>query len=180
MKGKPVPKVRLNVELDGWSIEREGHFSRWVEGELLSEGYTGVVDVIFVSDERIAELNEQWLQHDGPTDVISFSFNDEDEEPGESATDSGEVFPKDEGFPTGEVYVSLERAVEQAREYGVSVTDEVSRLALHGVLHLAGFDDSDEEQRQAMSRREDEGLKSVKKENGSFHWTVHEPHDGRQ
>lgn len=83
------------------------------------------VNVIFVTDPKIHELNHQFLKRDRPTNVISFNCKD----------------PHVPGEPRllGEVYVSRDRARAQAREYGVSYASEIRRLTLHGLLHLIGL-----------------------------------------
>ena len=83
------------------------------------------VNVIFVNDRRIHELNRRFLHRDRPTNVISFNC-DEPRLPGEPRL-------------LGEVYVSRDRARAQAREYGVSYASELRRLVLHGLLHLLGL-----------------------------------------
>lgn len=88
------------------------------------------IDIILLSDRRIRTLNKQYLQHDYATDVITF--------------------PLDEQPLYGEIYVSLETARRQANEYGVTVVNELCRLAVHGALHLLGYDDATLEDRAAM------------------------------
>jgi|GEM_PF-445843 len=83
------------------------------------------VNVIFVTDREIHALNRRFLHRDRPTDVISFNC-DEPGLPGEPHL-------------LGEVYISRDRAREQAREYGVSYASELRRLVLHGLLHLLGL-----------------------------------------
>jgi probable rRNA maturation factor len=83
------------------------------------------VNVVFVTDQRIHELNRQFLKRDRPTNVISFNCN-EPQLPGEPRL-------------LGEVYISRDRARTQAREYGVSYASELRRLVLHGLLHLLGL-----------------------------------------
>jgi probable rRNA maturation factor len=84
-----------------------------------------VVNVVFVTDRRIQELNRRFLKRDRPTNVISFNCD----EPG----------VPNEPRLLGEVYVSRDRARVQAREYGVSCASEIRRLTLHGLLHLLGL-----------------------------------------
>ncbi len=97
--------------------------------------------MVFVGSRFIRNINKQFLGHDAVTDVISFVLDGE-------------------GGPDGEIYVNLDRAKRQAREYGVRYTDEVRRLVVHGVLHLVGYDDATEQQRQTMQRREDRYLRA--------------------
>lgn len=84
----------------------------------------GTVTVVFTTDRKIHQLNRDWLGRDRPTDVLSFRLD---------ATEPGRA-------PLlGEIYVSRDRAREQAREQGVTVRAELCRLVLHGLLHLAGL-----------------------------------------
>jgi rRNA maturation RNase YbeY len=83
------------------------------------------VNVVFVTDRRIHELNRQFLKRDRPTNVISFNCN--------------QPQLPDEPRLLGEVYISRDRARAQAREYGVSYASELRRLVLHGLLHLLGL-----------------------------------------
>ncbi len=94
------------------------------------------VNIIYVDSEFIAEMNEQYLQHEGDTDVITFALNEEDED------------------ISGEIYICAQVAARQAEEYKVSLQNEINRLAAHGALHLCGYDDSSDELRQEMSKLE--------------------------
>jgi rRNA maturation RNase YbeY len=93
------------------------------------------VSIVMVSDASIHAMNRQYLQHDYPTDIITF--------------------PLEEESIDGELYISVETAQRQAVEYGVSLTNELLRLAAHGTLHLVGYDDTSDEQRAAMKILED-------------------------
>ncbi len=111
--------------------------------EILAEharGRDASINVIFVDDREIRSLNRQYLGRDRSTDVIAFDLSDEAER------------------LEGEIYVSVDAAERQAREYGLGFWEELSRLAAHGALHLVGFDDATEEARAEMSREEDRFL----------------------
>lgn len=101
------------------------------------------LSIIFVDDEKIKELNQKFLGHNYVTDVISFDLSDDN-------------------IILGEVYICYPQAERQAKEYGVSVEDEILRLAIHGVLHLLGFEDDTEEKRKEMNKLEDMFLKKIK------------------
>jgi len=116
---------------EGPKVELEG--LREVGGMIVERYGLGDVTVIFVDDARITELNREFLGRDFPTDVLAFDLRD----------------PSPEG-PSGEVYVCLERAEEQAQEFGVPYEEEVARLVFHGLLHLAGFEDATPEDRRRM------------------------------
>jgi probable rRNA maturation factor len=94
------------------------------------------ITVIFVGDEELTRMHGEFLDDPTPTDVITFDLGEE-------------------GAVEGEIYISTERAAEQATQYGVSHTEELMRLIIHGLLHLAGFDDLEEEARSEMKRHED-------------------------
>ncbi|HEX6370992.1 MAG TPA: rRNA maturation RNase YbeY [Longimicrobium sp.] len=80
------------------------------------------ISVALVSDGEIAALNQQYLSHEGPTDVISFGLHDRGEP------------------PLGDVYVGVDQAARQAAGFGASVAEEVLRLAVHGTLHVLGYE----------------------------------------
>lgn len=101
------------------------------------------LSIIFVDDEKIIELNKKFLNHNYVTDVISFDLSDDN-------------------INLGEIYICYTQAERQAKEYGVSVENEILRLAIHGVLHLLGFEDDTEEKRNEMHRLEDMFLKEIK------------------
>jgi probable rRNA maturation factor len=103
------------------------------------------VSIALVSDAEITSLNEDYLQHEGPTDVISFALH----EPGES--------------PLGDVYVGVEQAVRQAAEFGATPADEVLRLAIHGTLHVLGWEHPEGAGRteSEMFARQEELLRGV-------------------
>jgi probable rRNA maturation factor len=101
------------------------------------------VGIIFVDDHGIRELNKKYLNHDYVTDVISFPVDEVD------------------GVIEGEIYICLQQADRQAREYKISLKNEVSRLAIHGMLHLVGYEDTTPEQRAVMRMKEDRYLEML-------------------
>lgn len=104
--------------------------------------------VLIVGDRRMLELNRTHLGRDGTTDVIAFALS---EAPGPA------------GVPEslGDVVVSAERAAQQADELGEDRARELTRLVIHGVLHLLGWDDVDPDDRAAMHERTEQLLLEV-------------------
>jgi probable rRNA maturation factor len=83
------------------------------------------ISIALVGDGEIATLNADYLDHEGPTDVISFALHD-----------AGDA-------PLGDVYVGVGQALRQAAEFGATPAEEVLRLAVHGTLHVLGYDHPD-------------------------------------
>ncbi|MEK4759442.1 rRNA maturation RNase YbeY [Viridibacillus sp. FSL E2-0187] len=111
------------------------------------------LSVTFVTNEAIHEINRQYRQKDAPTDVISFAL----EEMGE-----GEVEIIAEGMPRilGDIIISIDRTKEQADEYGHSFERELGFLAVHGFLHLLGYDHMVPEDEKVMFGKQDKILES--------------------
>lgn len=101
------------------------------------------VSVTFVSNERIQEINREYRDKDNPTDVISFAM----EELGEGEIElAGIEMPR----VLGDIIISVPKAIEQAEEYGHSFLRELGFLAVHGFLHLLGYDHMTEEEEKKM------------------------------
>lgn len=100
-----------------------------------------------VDAKEMAQINEQFLQHTGSTDVITF--------------DHAETPQKNSPTLHGEIFISVPDAAEQAREFGTSWQSELTRYVIHGLLHLRGFDDLELKLRREMKREENRLVKLV-------------------
>lgn len=107
----------------------------------------GEFNVIIVSEEKIQELNKNYRGLDKVTDVISFALEDE------------KSFNIEDYRMLGDIYICLNRAREQAEEYGHSFKRELSFLAIHGLLHLLGYDHMNENDEKVMFGKQEEVLK---------------------
>ena len=92
---------------------------------------------ILVNDEGLLKLNQQYLQHDTFTDIITFDYSEK------------------EGDITGDIYISIDRVLENASERNLNPLDELQRVMVHGVLHLIGFNDKTPAQKKKMRAEED-------------------------
>lgn len=106
----------------------------------------GIFSVIFIDDEVMHEMNNKYRGIDRTTDVLSFALND-----------SEENF-KSELVVLGEIYVSIPKMIEQAKEYGHSEKRELSFLVVHGLLHLLGYDHMTKEDEEEMFNLQKEVL----------------------
>ncbi len=109
-------------------------------------------NIIFVSNEEIQQINRDYRGIDRVTDVISFALHD---------NDAMMDLPEEE-IELGDIFICVARAIEQASEYGHSVAREVGFLAVHGYLHLKGYDHMTPEDEKVMFAKQDEILNIMK------------------
>lgn len=105
-----------------------------------------LLNVVIVDNKRIQEINRDYRNKDAVTDVISFAFEEVED------------VKYDDIRYLGEIYISYERCVSQASEYNHSVKREFCYLAVHGLLHLLGYDHMNEEDKKVMRGLEEEIL----------------------
>jgi probable rRNA maturation factor len=103
------------------------------------EGKEVEVDICFVGDRKMKSLNQEYLDRDRTTDVLSFSLVEENREIGKDKTKEDFVSSPDGVLRLGEVIVSYPQARKQAKENSLLVDEEVDRLVEHGLLHLLGI-----------------------------------------
>jgi len=113
------------------------------------------VNILFTDDEGIHQVNLEMREVDSATDVLSFPMFDL--MPGEKPTEE-DADPGTGLVPLGDMCISLERATEQAAEFGHSVEREICYLAVHSVLHLLGYDHMDEGPMKAQMRAREEDI----------------------
>ena len=142
---------------------------RWAtlaQAVLVSEGVRGEAElsVLFVDEPAISSLNERFLGHEGPTDVLSFPIEDEPvaggRSPDSGGTGPGWTPPEPGDMPMllGDVVICPAVAHRQSAEHELSEEDEVALLLVHGILHLLGMDHEKEDEAEAMERREQQLL----------------------
>lgn len=100
---------------------------------------TGDISYIFCSDEKILEVNKQYLQHDYYTDIISFDY-----------TEGTKI--------SGDLFISLDTVKSNSENFGTDYTEELHRIIIHGILHLCGINDKGPGEREIMTQKENEAL----------------------
>lgn len=112
-------------------------YTKWLEDIILSEEKKlGEINYIFCDDEYLLKVNQDYLQHDYYTDIITFDYV-------KGKTISGEIF------------VSLQRISDNASTLSKNYEEELRRVLAHGILHLCGYKDKTEEEEKEMRRKED-------------------------
>ena len=106
----------------------------------------GEFNIIIVDNKKIQELNKEYRNIDKVTDVISFALEDD------------ETYKLDNYRMLGDIYICIEKAYSQAEEYGHSFKRELSFLAVHGLLHLLGYDHMTKEEEEIMFSKQEEVL----------------------
>lgn len=120
-----------------------------------------MVGVTFVDPERIREINKDFRNVDSVTDVLSFPMIDGYVADASPAKLLGCVDPETGALELGDIVICVDRAKEQAADYGHSVRRELGYLSAHGMLHLLGYDHEYEEERAEMRQREEKALSAL-------------------
>ncbi len=125
----------LSNDLDSLNKPR---YSNWLKSVIVSEGRkTGDIQYIFCDDKHLLEINKTYLNHDTFTDIITFS-----------TTDNKDII-------SGEIYISIDRVNENSKTQIVPFNDELSRVIVHGILHLLGYNDHTDNEKKLMRSKED-------------------------
>jgi rRNA maturation RNase YbeY len=132
--------ISFNYETD-FELHNESDFSKWISEVILSENKKeGEINYIFCDDDYLLGINQQYLDHDTLTDIISFDYSVGNE-------------------INGDIFVSVERVKENATDYKVTFHEEIQRVLVHGVLHYCGYKDKTESDELVMRAKEEEKMK---------------------
>ncbi|MGW9684570.1 rRNA maturation RNase YbeY [Flagellimonas sp. 2504JD1-5] len=125
----------------GFHFKDKTKFSDWINRVVASEDFSiGEIDYIFCSDDYLLTINQEYLNHDTFTDIITFDYSS-----GNSVS--------------GDIFISTDRVKENSESYNVGFEEELLRVMSHGVLHLMGYGDKLEDERKLMRQKEDEKIK---------------------
>ncbi|WP_281227349.1 rRNA maturation RNase YbeY [Flavobacterium aquiphilum] len=131
--------INFNYESD-FILENEEAIATWLSSVIASENKTeGEINYIFCDDDYLHQINMEYLNHDTLTDIISFDY-----------TMGNEI--------GGDIFVSVERVLDNAKDFNVTFNEELKRVLVHGVLHYCGYKDKSEEDEVLMRSKEDEKI----------------------
>ena len=132
--------ISFNYETS-FKLARKSDYTKWLSLVILSEGKKeGDINYVFCDDEFLVEINQQYLNHNTLTDIISFDYSVGNE-------------------LHGDIFISIQRVRENASEYEVSFEEELKRVMVHGVLHYCGYKDKSPNDEKGMRLKEDEKMK---------------------
>lgn len=128
--------IIFNYEIE-FNVHKEEALSEWISATIIEENCEeGEINYIFCSDEYLHKINVEYLDHDTLTDIISFDYS------------VGKELH-------GDIYISVERVLENAKSYRVDFEHELARVMIHGVLHYCGYKDKSPVEATIMRAKED-------------------------
>ena len=131
--------INFNYETD-FTLDNEVAIAAWLTNVITSENKKeGEINYIFCDDEYLHKINLEYLNHDTLTDIISFDY-----------TMGNEL--------SGDIFVSIERVNDNAKDFNVVFEEELKRVLVHGILHYCGYKDKGEAEELLMRSKEDEKI----------------------
>ncbi|NLV53841.1 MAG: rRNA maturation RNase YbeY [Bacteroidales bacterium] len=131
---------------------RHREYNTWIKAVAATYGKrVGDIAYIFCNDEKILEVNRQYLQHDYYTDIITFDYCDDALLTGKKDTIAGDLF------------ISIDTVRSNAEQQKTAYEDELNRVIIHGILHLCGINDKGPGEREIMEAAENKALAMLKK-----------------
>ena len=131
--------IRFNFETH-FTLSSKTFYKNWIKIIIKNECFkTGEINYIFCDDAYLLRINQQYLEHEEFTDIITFDYR-------EGKTISGDIF------------ISIERVKENAQIFGESFHDELLRVLSHGVFHLCGYKDKTKNEASKMRQKENEAI----------------------
>lgn len=129
-------EINLFSEDIVFEYENAQKLNKWLISVIKEENYElDNLNIIFTSDNYLLEMNRNYLNHDYFTDVITFDYVE------------GVIL-------SGEIFISIDRVGENAQKYNVEFIDELNRIIVHGLLHLLGYKDKTEAEKEIMTSKE--------------------------
>lgn len=138
-----MPKAIINffTEDIAYTLKNKIALRQWIKETIYAEGFRPAeISFILCSDDYLHQINVDYLQHDTYTDIITFDNSEEEKK------------------IEGDIFISIERTMENAEKFNVSQEDELHRVMIHGILHLCGYLDKKKQDKELMTVKENEYL----------------------
>lgn len=129
--------ISFSTAETSYTLKNKLKVRNWVRSILDEEGKSfGDISYVFCSDEYLLSMNNKYLKHDTLTDIITFDYSENEK-------------------LSGDIFISIERVIENSKSFEVSIHEELGRVMAHGVLHLSGYKDKKQEDKKLMRSKED-------------------------
>lgn len=136
-----MPAILFFEEDIAFKLKDKLKVKRWIKDTIEAEGFKlGELNYIFCSDAYLLQINQQYLDHDTYTDIVTFDNSEE------------------EGLIVGDIFISIDRIRENGAKFGSGEVNELHRVMAHGALHLLGYKDKSPADKKLMTQKEDEYL----------------------
>lgn len=133
-----MPAINFFEEDIAYKLKQKTAVRNWVTETIQAEGFKlKELNYIFCSDNYLLQINQQYLDHDTYTDIVTFDNSDIAQ------------------TITGDIFISIDRIRENAAKFGVTETNELHRVIIHGALHLLGYKDKSPVDKKKMTLKED-------------------------
>ena len=136
-----MPAIHFFVQDIRFNLKNKNKVKAWIKATITAEGYRlNELNYIFCSDSYLLNINQQYLDHDTYTDIITFDNSEK------------------KGVIEGDIFISIDRIRENAAKFDTGETNELHRVMIHGALHLLGYKDKTATNKMQMTAKEDEYL----------------------
>jgi len=133
-----MPSIHFFEEDIRFKLKNKNKVKAWIKSTIAAEGYKlQELNYVFCSDSYLLTINQQYLNHDTYTDIVTFDNSEK------------------KGIIEGDIFISIERIRENAEKFGAGETNELHRVIIHGALHLLGYKDKKTTDKQMMTSKED-------------------------
>jgi probable rRNA maturation factor len=133
-----MPAIHFFEEDIAYKLKNKAAVRQWITETIIAEGFKlKELTYIFCSDGYLLKVNQEYLNHDTYTDIITFDNSDTDK------------------VIVGDIFISIDRIRENAKKFSVSDANELHRVIIHGALHLLGYKDKTPVTKQKMTQKED-------------------------
>jgi len=137
--------INFNYETE-FNLPSEESISTWIANAIIEEDHKlEEINYVFCDDAYLYNLNVEFLKHDTLTDIISFDYS------------VGKIIQ-------GDIFISIERVADNAKDFKVSFMEELHRVIIHGVLHYCGYKDKTEKEAKVMRNKENHYLEALVKD----------------
>ncbi|MDC0869983.1 rRNA maturation RNase YbeY [Flavobacteriaceae bacterium] len=135
--------ITFNSETS-FTLKNQNKLVKWIGDVVSSEGFqVGEINYIFCDDSYLNKINQEFLNHDTFTDIISFDY----------------TLGKEVG---GDIFISIERVLENTEKFNEVFENELHRVMIHGILHFMGYKDKTKKEKTLMRTKEDENIFTLK------------------